>query len=456
MDALGGNRITRHSRGNGNPAGQKQKPVLVAIGLIFLLSQQVLAESPAAQILQRQAEQAAPRASISFDPQQFDKYVGYYQLTHNAIFTVTRNGDHFFGQLSGQRAFEVFPESPRKFFFKVVAAQISFDSNAAGKVTGLVLHQNGRERSAPRVDAAVAKKIEASRGLRTWPMLANVTPRFLTGTTDGTDYWPCFSPDGKTVLFSRTTNGRDWELLRVSSAGGDAQRLTKSQLPVAATRPNWSARNNLIAFTGISGGSSATWVIKSDGSDAHPLTAAGLSGQMFYPSWYPDGTRLVAMDGLNNVIKRTDLASAPAVAITHHDQVLTGMPSVSPDGRWIAFAGQKNRGQRYDQEENIIWLLSNSGTLRTLEPDPMQGRAPVWSPDGAHVAFESDRGSADGHYAIFVIGRDGTGLTQVTDPALNATHPVLSADGHRMVFAALSPGSRNRTAIAIVDLPDRP
>jgi Tol biopolymer transport system component len=84
------------------------------------------------------------------------------------------------------------------------------------------------------------------------------------------------------------------------------------------------------------------------------------------------------------------------------------MPSVSPDGRWVAFAGQKNDGQSYDQEENVIWLLSDSGTLKTLEPNPVQGRAPVWSPDGTHIAFESDRGSPDGHYAIFVIGRDGT------------------------------------------------
>ena len=103
----------------------------------------------------------------------------------------------------------------------------------------------------------------------------------------------------------------------------------------------------------------------------------------------------------------------------------------------------------------MIWLLSDSGALKTLEPNPAQGRAPVWSPDGTHVAFESDRGSPDGHYAIFVIGRDGTGLTQVTDYTLNANHPVWSPHGRQMVFAATSPGSGG-FAIALVDLPDRP
>jgi Tol biopolymer transport system component len=409
--------------------------------LISFLTQHVMAQQSADELAQKRAEQAASRTAIAFDSKQFDRYVGYYQLTPNAIFTITRDGDHFFGQLSGQPAFEVFPESAGKFFLKVVAAQISFDSDAAGKVTGLVLHQNGRELPAPRIDEAQAKRIEATRRPlghpmpRNWAVLANITPRFLTSTTGGSDYWPCFSPDGKTVLFSRTTDGHDRQLLRVPVSGGTAENFTQSPLPVGVTRANWSARSNLIAFTGISAdGSSATWVINSDGTGAHALSAAGLSDRMFYPSWYPDGARLVAMDGRNLVIKRVDLAGAAAVAITSRAQVLTGMPSVSPDGKWVAFAGQKNNGQPYDQEQNVIWLLSDGGAINTLEANPVQGRAPVWSPDGTHVAFESDRGSADGRYAIFVIGRDGTGLMQVTDYALNANHPVWSADGRRMVF----------------------
>jgi hypothetical protein len=232
---------------------------IVIVGLICLLTRQVLAEQPSAdEIAQKQAEQAAPRTRVAFDPKQFDEYVGYYQLTPKAIVTVTRDGEHFFAQLSGQPAFEVFPESPNKF--------------------------SRRPRGHPMP--------------RTWPVLPNITPRFLTA--GGSDYWPCFSPNGKTVLFSRTTNGHDWELLRVPVSGGEAEKLAKSLLPVAATRGSWSSKTNLIAFTGMSAdGSSATWVIKSDGTGAHALTAAGLSDQMFYPSWYPDGSRLVAMDGRN-------------------------------------------------------------------------------------------------------------------------------------------------------------
>jgi hypothetical protein len=40
--------------------------------------------------------------------------------------------------------------APDRFTVIGVAAEISFDRDAAGKITGLVLHQNGRDMPAPR------------------------------------------------------------------------------------------------------------------------------------------------------------------------------------------------------------------------------------------------------------------------------------------------------------------
>ena len=240
---------------------------------------------------------------------------------------------------------------------------------------------------------------------RTWPMLAGVKSHFLTSITNGRDLWPCFSPDGMWVLFSRMADGHNWELVRVPVSGGPTEKLMRSQVLIAATRASWSPNNNLIAFTGTPApGIAAIWIVNGDGTGAHALSASGLSDQMFYPSWYPDGGRLAAMDGRNLVIKRFDLAGGGAVTITDHAKILTGKPSVSPDGKWIAFAGQHNAGQPYDQEQNVIWLVSDGGVLSTLEAIPLQGRSPAWSPDGTRLAFESDRGSDEGRYAVFVIG----------------------------------------------------
>jgi Tol biopolymer transport system component len=173
---------------------------------------------------------------------------------------------------------------------------------------------------------------------------------------------------------------------------------------------------------------------------------------VFYPSWFPDGEALAAMDAEDLAIKRIDLRKGTVGTLTDSKQVFTGMPSVSPDGKSIVFAGQKNTGQRYDQSNNQIWLVDEAGASRLLEFVPAQGRAPTWSPSGGQIAFESTRGSSSGLYAIFLINRDGTGLTQVTDHALNADHPVWSPDGRHLAFSARNSAWTRTRGIALVDI----
>jgi len=113
-------------------------------------------------IEQRRTEQGQPRTAVPFDPEQFDKFVGFYELQPDMFFTVTRKEERFFARLTGQDDVEWFPESPIKFFAKVVHAQISFITDPQGNVTELVLHQNGREQHARRVNGTVVKAFEAS------------------------------------------------------------------------------------------------------------------------------------------------------------------------------------------------------------------------------------------------------------------------------------------------------
>jgi serine-type D-Ala-D-Ala carboxypeptidase/endopeptidase len=82
----------------------------------------------------------------------FDNYVGKYQLSPGTIMTATREGDKLFMQLSRQDRYEIFPESEREFFYTIVAAQISFQEDDHGRTTKLVLHQNGWDQIAERID----------------------------------------------------------------------------------------------------------------------------------------------------------------------------------------------------------------------------------------------------------------------------------------------------------------
>ncbi|MDJ0909054.1 MAG: serine hydrolase [Woeseiaceae bacterium] len=90
------------------------------------------------------------RAEMDVDAAILETYVGEYALAPDFIITITLEEGLTYAQATGQQKFRIYAESETRFFFKVVDAQISFDLDDAGAVTGLVLFQNGRVMPAPR------------------------------------------------------------------------------------------------------------------------------------------------------------------------------------------------------------------------------------------------------------------------------------------------------------------
>lgn len=89
-----------------------------------------------------------------------DGYVGHYEMLPTSIFAVTREGDQLFVQITGQPRSAIYSKSEKEFFYKVVDAQISFQTDEHGQTTGLVLHQGGRDLAAKRISDAEAKQLE--------------------------------------------------------------------------------------------------------------------------------------------------------------------------------------------------------------------------------------------------------------------------------------------------------
>ena len=88
---------------------------------------------------------------IVVDPKLFDGYVGRYQLAPEFILTITRAGSHLFLQATGQPKAEIFPETDRDYFLKVVDAQVTFVLDEKGRANELILHQNGQNLPAKRL-----------------------------------------------------------------------------------------------------------------------------------------------------------------------------------------------------------------------------------------------------------------------------------------------------------------
>jgi CubicO group peptidase (beta-lactamase class C family) len=148
------------------------------------------------------------RKEIKVPHETLAKYVGSYELAPGIFITVSLDGDQFFTQLTGQPKFEVFAETEKDFFLKVVDAQLTFEMDGQGKVTDLVLHQNGRDQTAKRSETAAPPPKEHKEVAIDPKILDNyvgsyeLAPNFLlTVTREGGHLFTQATGQGKVEVF---------------------------------------------------------------------------------------------------------------------------------------------------------------------------------------------------------------------------------------------------------------
>ena len=97
--------------------------------------------------------------------------------------------------------------------------------------------------------------------------------------TDGEDDWyPHWSPDGRTLLFNR-----DGDLWTVPAAGGSPRNLTDNKV-TWLWGGAWSPDGTRIAYVR----NSDVWTVLADGSDPRFLVRPG-NGAWLFIDWSPDG-----------------------------------------------------------------------------------------------------------------------------------------------------------------------
>jgi Tol biopolymer transport system component len=423
----------------------RKRALIGAAGIALLAALPAPAQQPPAQVFENR---------VAVETALLNKYAGYYQLGPRGAMRFWReDGKFWFGTVGTPQKQELYSETAERFTVGRVPVTVTFRPGADGAVKEAIINQAGRDVVAPRITEEAANVLAAAMKTPPPPVARNwalkiVPHRFLAmPASDSLYYLASFTPDGRSVLVSRSRDqGKSFALYRIPAAGGSEEMVfDRSGLP--ATRSN-IARDGRIVFNA----GNAIWVMDADGGNARAVPLKDMVAPA-YASWYPDGTGIAFGDGAKNILYRADIATGAVTPLTRQAEVLTGMSRLSSDGKWIVFAGQKNNGQLYNQGDNQIWVVDDKGAARPVEANPGQGRAPSWSPDGLRIAFESGRGSPDGKYAIFVINRDGSGLTQVTDYALNGMHPHWSPDGRQLVFSTGNqPGQPG--GVAMIDVPN--
>ncbi len=172
--------------------------------------------------------------------------------------------------------------------------------------------------------------------------LPNGKPRRLTKQTKNFEFYPMFSPDGKSILYV-TWNDKDLGTVQMASLSGKSKQMTKK--PGHYVNPSISADNKTVVFQAIGGGyltsplysqdkgifvinrkSSKRILINKSGSD--PFFAKD-SNRVFFTTSDKKG------EVIKTQLESTDLSGNKGEK--HYSGKWISDYSVSPDNKWLAF-----------------------------------------------------------------------------------------------------------------------
>jgi Tol biopolymer transport system component len=134
------------------------------------------------------------------------------------------------------------------------------------------------------------------------------------------------------------------------------------------------------------------------------------------------------------------VAAGAAVSLDERGTHAAYSPAWSPDGRWIAYAGETLYSDVDRNFRGIYVLPADGGHERALTRTGWDDLAPAWSPDGSKIAFVRDLWTK----AFVVVVEVETGASRRLAPALGVTPdsfpqpPSWSPDGRRIAFTGAS------------------
>jgi Tol biopolymer transport system component len=233
-----------------------------------------------------------------------------------------------------------------------------------------------------RTNEPAASNLTAESNASSW---SNATVSRFTDKP-GAELFPNFAPDGKSVIYAGDASGnRDIYLQR--TGGANPLNLTPDSL-LEDTQPAFSPDGERIIFRSARDGG-GIFVMGATGESVRRVADFG-----FNPVWSPDGRHiLVATDNVQapdnrgvipSQLWRVEVDTGARRLITEGDAV---QPSWSPHNHRIAYWSLSKGGGQRD-----IWTITvDGGAAIKVTDDAAVDWNPVWSPDGKHLYFISDR-----------------------------------------------------------------
>jgi Tol biopolymer transport system component len=254
------------------------------------------------------------------------------------------------------------------------------------------------------------------------------------------DATPVWSPDGSKIAFTSSRSGRQ-NLYVMNSDGSNVTKITRNDdgVDFRIFDPAWSPDGTKLVYVGsLMGELSSLLIVNADGSGA-TTRLDQYATEDNDPEWSPDGTRIAFTgregsefpgEGVRFYLfvmnadgsGKTRIADWPLPFTSFFFHTDGSGPTWSPDGTQIAYSYDNGSSptQQPRRVADIAVVKASGGAVKFLTEHPAEDTFPSWSPDGARIAFTSNR---DGRKAIYVMNSDGSQALRITNSVADNFDP---------------------------------
>jgi len=248
----------------------------------------------------------------------------------------------------------------------------------------------------------------------------------------GIETFPSLAPDGDFFVYVKATTPGNLDIYLQRVGGGNPMNLTEDS-PVDDTQPAYSPDGRQIAFRSERGGG-GIFLMGATGESARRVTEFG-----YNPAWSPDGREFaVSTSGVSDPrirpsrgsLWRVDMTTGRRKLVAQPDAV---QPSWSPHGSRIAYWSAVE-GKRV-----LYTVPAHGGEAVQVTDDSFLNWDPVWSRDGRHLYFASDRGGTMNLWRVPIDEGSGRLLGKpepVPTPSQSSGLLSFSRDERRILYAS--------------------